>query len=1173
MARRPLSKAVGPLSLFTRPRTTNNVFAHPSLAISATSVMLLAGVIAVATIGCQRQPAGPSGGSTATTNQTPPHDTQLSHSILDDRAISDTNRGVALMGRFEYAAAADAFAGVVNRLPASPDAKVNLAIAILNRQQNEDLLRAQSLVAEVLQQQPDHLRARYCSALLAMTSGDTQTALRDFRDVADRDPDDPHAAHFLAQLLEESDPEESVRLYRRAIEIDPYLRSSYYRLFQVLTRQGRSEEARPYLESFQRLANNPRGHLAEIKYTRMGRNAETQVLPSADDNGTVHRNDSGPWFEPARPLVNPSPQIAWQLPGDQAPPSITACDLNHDGFLDLLIPNGLNDPDIGATNAVLLGDANHQYSLDLHHPLATIDHVSAAVWGDHNNDGRVDVFLCRNGHDCLMEQDRHGNWQDIAAAANVAGESVTTADALFVDADHDGDLDLLCRHQELPWQLFHNLRNGEYQAADLPNIEGLHPDNVVQLLACDIDQDRDLDLLAIHRNSPHGVYVNDRLWSYRGLRCDSEIADIRAALWVDLASTGGGELAILDGNGDLHACRVALDTESAHIIDSRRLGAAVSIDDNVVPRLAALDVTGDGQQELIVSTDGGWEVRDRKGMTIAAHSTAEGVAGMKLVAWAPVVLQPGQGPSVIAVDDKGLPHLWQPGAGRGKFASFSFTGGDDQANAMRSNASGIGATAAFRVGSQWTIARVDQATSGPGQSLQPLAIGLGERQAVDFVTIQWPDGVLQTEMNLTAGQHHVIAETQRQLSSCPVLFTWDGERYRFVSDLLGVGGLGYWIAPNEYSTPRPMERFVIQADQLCVEEDRYAIKIHEPMEEVCYVDHAELMQIDLPPGWELTLDERMGISPPFPTSNVVFFKDGSVLLPSAAHNERGEDVLAAITTRDNVAAPPSELDRRFIGRLSGEHQLTLEFSQPLDDDQRPMLLLIDGWIEYPYAQTMFAAWQAGADYRAITIEASDGNNQWHLVFDQIGYPAGMPRQMSVPLPILPTGTRRLRLTTNQEIYYDRISLCRAEPCPNAQHVELALLTAEVRESGFPLRTTGNQRLPMFDYQKRVPLWDTCHLSGYYTEFGDARELIEHNDQCLAIFGPGEELHLEFTATSGELPTGWSRRYVLTVHGWCKDHDLFTQSGDTVTPLPESSLNTDRRDDLHRRFNTRFRAGF
>ena len=84
------------------------------------------------------------------------------------------------------------------------------------------------------------------------------------------------------------------------------------------------------------------------------------------------------------------------------------------------------------------------------------------------------------------------------------------------------------------------------------------------------------------------------------------------------------------------------------------------------------------------------------------------------------------------------------------------------------------------------------------------------------------------------------------------------------------------------------------------------------------------------------------------------------------------------------------------------------------------------------------------------------------------------------------------------------------------------------------------------------------------------ELVAEKDDAVAIFGPGEEVHLEFAAPRQGAPEGWTRRLVLETRGWCKDLDLYTKDGETVEPLPGRA--TPGRDALHRRYNTRYQAG-
>ncbi len=267
-----------------------------------------------------------------------------------------------------------------------------------------------------------------------------------------------------------------------------------------------------------------------------------------------------------------------------------------------------------------------------------------------------------------------------------------------------------------------------------------------------------------------------------------------------------------------------------------------------------------------------------------------------------------------------------------------------------------------------------------------------------------------------------------------------------------------------------------------------------------------------------------------------------------------------------------ELDRRFIGRLRGEHILTLEFDEALNWLGRRLVLVADGWVEYPYSSTSFAAWQAGADYRAPTLEARGADGRWTVVLEQFGYPAGMPRQISVPLPELPAGTEALRLRSNQEIYWDRVIVVAAEVTEEIIRRDLELLSARVEQTGFARRSTGSEHLPHYDYDQRVPIWDTRVQPGFYTEFGEALELVAAADDALAIFGPGEEIHLEFEAPTEAPPEEWTRVFVLEAEGWCKDMDLYTRDGSTLDPVPTAGRASSTTAMLCSTYNTRWSGG-
>jgi hypothetical protein len=318
----------------------------------------------------------------------------------------------------------------------------------------------------------------------------------------------------------------------------------------------------------------------------------------------------------------------------------------------------------------------------------------------------------------------------------------------------------------------------------------------------------------------------------------------------------------------------------------------------------------------------------------------------------------------------------------------------------------------------------------------------------------------------------------------------------------------------------------------------------------------------------MALDERKAVDGPLPTGAPVFYREER--LAARAIDDAGNDVAEVLAVADGRAVGPGQISSRFIG-LARPFAVTLEFDRPIAERPGRPTLLVDGWIEYPYSQTVFAAWQAGAAYQAPTLEARDAHGRWHVVAPQFGYPAGMPRQMSFPLPPLPPGANALRLRTSQEIYWDRVSIVYAEPAPAAMRRQLLPLRAAILTSaGFARRTLGPQRRPHFDDAAAAPLADTRHPRGWYSEFGDVEPLVADKDEAVAIFGPGEAISLEFDTPASGLADGWTRQLVLELRGWCKDMDLYTLNGETVAPLP--GVDTPRRRQLHGRFNTRYAAG-
>ncbi|MGD2089294.1 MAG: FG-GAP-like repeat-containing protein [Candidatus Aminicenantes bacterium] len=1091
---------------------------------------------------------------------------------LDGAAVAANNRGAALIGQFKYEAARQVFEKLARKYPQNWDIQTNLAIATLNRQEEGDEQTALSILGGVLEQDPTNLRARYCAGLLELYRGRPAQALEHFQTVMKADPEDAELLYFTGKaLMQLNRYKEAIDFFKRTISRDPYIRSAYYGMIMALRQLGKIDEASVMIEEFQRLEKNPRGRLVEFKYTKMGRKAE--VLTIDQPEAQLVKKPAGPLFNAVKTIaVNKETRWHHQQDSILTRSSVTPGDINGDLHPDIFISGAIDLPN-GIGNAVLLGNPGEgTYTPDRQHPLSGVIGVNAALWGDINNDGFVDVYLCRRGPNQLWHQDASGQWQEVTRETGTANGDLDTVDGALFDADHDGDLDIFLVNADGPNELLNNNRDGTFRplAADYGLSGNGTPSR--SMVITDIDADRDADLIIINQRPPHEVYINELLWKYSPAKgFDTFIsADIVAAVAGDVDLDGHTEIYTLNSKEEVSCWQPNTDGTWEKTIKSFCGGVQGGQFFQKAPPLglALTDVDGDGVLDIIVSAGKGWWAGSFDNTGLKILFTVPDKETLPLAAWS--ILNTGQGPALVGWSPGKPPLLWSPGPGRYSFASIKLAGSKDSESQWRSNASGIGTRLSVRVGSRWTVLDTFRNHSGPGQGLQPVTVGLGGAKRIDFVALDWSDGVFQTELDLEAGKIHRVVETQRQISSCPVLFAWNGKVFAFVSDLLGVGGIGYAVGPGEYSEPRPWENFMLPPGLIQPRNRRLILKLTEPMEEVTYLDAVRLKAYDLPPGWSMVLDERMGINGPVPTGLPHFYRH--ILIPLQAINDRNEDVTVSVSRRDLQAASPGKLDRRFIGRLEQDHILTVTFPRALDSFPGQAILLADGWVEYPYSQTNFAAWQAGADYRAPTVEVRRPDGQWLVVLEQFGYPAGMPRQMSVPLPPLPKGVREIRISTNQEIYWDRLAVVFAESCPQVEHHELELEMARLEQTGFPQRTTGEQRLPYYDYEKRRPFWDTHFLEGFYTRFGSVEELVEVKDNAVAIFGAGEGIHLEFKEPAVPLNQGWTRIFVLESNGWCKDMDLYTRIGETVEPLPHIGKRDKRIDALHRLYNTRYLSG-
>jgi len=341
------------------------------------------------------------------------------------------------------------------------------------------------------------------------------------------------------------------------------------------------------------------------------------------------------------------------------------------------------------------------------------------------------------------------------------------------------------------------------------------------------------------------------------------------------------------------------------------------------------------------------------------------------------------------------------------------------------------------------------------------------------------------------------------------------------------------------------EWFKIPGESLKPRDGFYDLRITDELWETYYIDHYSLMVVDHPEGTAIYTDERFAVPPP--QLKIYTTTEPQPFL--SAHDDCGADVSAIVR----------DVDRQYLdtfGRgpyqgLTRDHWVELELPAAAPQNA-PLYLLATGWTHPTDATVNIAIGQNSIPQpQGLSIEVPDASGKWTAAKKNLGFPAGKMKTVVLDLTGLfrPGATRKLRLRTNLEIYWDQLAW--APAAPDRNRVErLALSSAELRYRGFSEVKAANPSSPELpDYNKIAstgPIWRD--LEGYATRFGDVRELLEKIDDRMAIVNAGDEVVLRFRAPDAP-PAGWKRDYIMIGDGWIKDGDFNSVYSKTVLPLP------------------------
>lgn len=1107
-----------------------------------------------------------------------------------ERLLYHNNVGIALMEQFSFREALAEFAECLKADAKFVPALVNSGLAHFYLQ---EFPQAEQFFKKAVTLNPSQPNALFALGMIYRNQNQMELALESFQKILASDPQDATTLYQAGQIyLKKQDYAQAVTTLQKVIELSPYDIAAHYNLATALIRKGDQAEGQRMMETFTRLREKGGISSTGTQYGEQGKYM-LAIGEYPDIKGLVKEATTAP----ARPVtfedVADSSGIRFQHGGSagSSDPVKTIvslmgsgaafCDYDADGHLDLYLANSSAD-DTRAQGALYHNTGQGRFEeVTEKVGIRSRGLGMGAYWGDFNNDGFPDLFLTFKGSNVLYLNTGKGAFTDATAAAGLNCSSHWHFSAAAVDYDHDGDLDIfvgnsasLDSHQaqgspeadvlklsSLPGggaHLFRNNGDGTFTDVAQEALVAKPGENITSVAFTDFDNRRDIDFWKIVQNSPLHLFSNQRIGTFLDVRPDLggsvpqnlftiAVGDYNKDGWMDSAVNTSSGASVLVRN--LGNSRFQTDQSLAGPTASSAAGRGWMSQ--------FFDYDNDGDLDLLLVRGGlnnegskelGPEIWENDGE--GRFANASGKLGLTRYQGKPyrsatlgdfdndgdvdILLTVNGGSPVLLRNDGGNQNNWIKVRLQG----------------TNSNKSGIGTKVEVKSGALWQKVEINGGSGYLSQSPPEVVLGLAQHKSVNALRLLWPGGVLQSEINLPINQTRLVQELDRKGTSCPLLYTWNGEKYQFVTDFLGGCAIGYLLAPGQYNTPDTDEYVKISNSQLRLKDGRYSLRINNQLEEVLYIDQTELVVLDHPAGQELFPNERLMPSPPFPEFKI--FAAQNARPPRAAWDHQGKDVLPQLLKVDRKY--PDGFKLLPYKGYAEEHELILDLGDVAASPQ--IQLLMTAWIDYADSTANFKASQTGTRLVPPYLQVKDAQGRWQTVVPSMGFPAGLPKTMVVDLSgkFLSRYTQ-VRIVTSMRIYWDQILVNAFTRNPDYREHRLPALQADLRYAGFPREFSPDGRKPLiYDYDWIDPIAPWKSHTGSYTRFGDVTQLLRSKDDQYVIMRNGDEIQIDFAAASlPALPAGWTRTFLLYADGFGKDMDLHSAAPDTVTPLPFHSM--------------------
>ncbi len=485
-------------------------------------------------------------------------------------------------------------------------------------------------------------------------------------------------------------------------------------------------------------------------------------------------------------------------------------DYDADGWQDILLINGMDWAGHKRERSTLklyhnnrngtFTDVTHAAGLDIE-----MYGMGVAV-GDYNNDGFPDILITCVGQNRLFRNTGKGTFLDVTAKSGLGGRQALSTSALWFDFDRDGLLDLfVCnyvrwspeqdvfcsldgKHKsyctpeayrgETCW-LFRNRGDGTFE--DITAKSGVFDSSSKSLGVAMFDYDHDgwPDLLVANDTQPNKLYRNQHNGTFKDVGMEAGIAlspdgKARAGMGVDtgdFTNSGNQGLAITNFDNEMAGLYRAGGSGSFEDV-AAQTGVGLPTKNSLGFGCTFFDVNLDGYLDLAIANG-------------HIDETVRNIRGNVGYAQPPqLFLNNGKGSFYDVAVEIGSGFA-QAKVGRGlAYADFDRDGDldllittnngpaylyrNDQTSGNRSirfrligtksNRDAIGANVRIEYAGMSQLRMVKSGSSYLSQSELPVTFGLGTRDQVDRVVVEWPSGAIEEYKTLSAGKTYECTE-------------------------------------------------------------------------------------------------------------------------------------------------------------------------------------------------------------------------------------------------------------------------------------------------------------------------------------------------------------------------------------------------------------------------------